>query len=172
MTAFINIHPFPLFITVDEMWKSEAWGGFHETLEMPNETLVPVTKFADSSDIDYLSENMRLGNRVHADGLLTAKGLLVWEYSAEQRDVVLRLADIYDVRAVDAAALIAHKIFPRLGVLDSAGKRVSKAEALPKHDGANQASFHREHGFPLSVPAPAWFPKRGMPKNIVFSGRY
>ncbi|MBP5801284.1 hypothetical protein J2D78_04220 [Microbacterium maritypicum] len=172
MTALINIHPFPLFITVDEMWKSADWGGFHDTLEIRGETLVPVTAFAESSDIHYLSENVRLDHHVHTDGLATAKGLLVWEYSAEQLDVVLRLAEVYGVRAVDAAALIAHKVFPDLGVLDSEQNPVTRARALPKFDGPNQASFHREHDFPLSVPAPTWFPKSGMPKKIVFSGRY
>jgi hypothetical protein len=173
MTALINIHPFPLFITNDESWQSERWSSFdHNRLEMPNETLVPVTEFAESSDIHYLSENVRLDRRVHTDGLLTAQGLLVWEYSTAQLDVVLRLAEVYGVRAVDAAALIAHKVFPNLGVLDSEGRPVTKARALPKFNGPNQASFHREHGFPLSVLAPAWFPKRGMPKKIVFSGRY
>ncbi|MGV2982059.1 hypothetical protein ACNPNP_00015 [Microbacterium sp. AGC85] len=173
MTAFINIHPFPLFITVDEMWKSKAWASFnHNTLEMPNETLVPVTEFAESSDIHYLSETVRLDRHAHTDGILTASGILVWEYSAAQLDVVLRLAEAYGVRAVDAAALIAHKIFPALGVLDSEQKPVTKSGALPKFDGPSQTSFHREHDFPLSVSAPAWFPKRGMPKRIVFSGRY
>lgn len=174
MTALINIHPFPLFITVDEMWKSDGWGGFHDTLEIRGETLVPVTEFAESKDIHYLSENVRLDGDgdVHTDGLLTAGGLLVWEYSAAQRDVVLRLAAAYSVRAVDAAALVAHKIFPDLGVLDSEGKLVAKAGKLPTFDGPSQASFHGEHDFPLSVSAPAWFPKRGLPTNIVFSRRY
>lgn len=173
MTALINIHPFPLFITNDEAWRSEKWASFnHNTLEMPNETLVPVTEFAESSDIHYLSENVRLDNHVHTDGLLTTRGVLVWEYSSDQLDVVLRLADVYGVKAVDAAALIAHKVFPDLGVLDSKESPVTKARALPKFDGPSQASFHREHGFPLSVTAPAWFPKRGMPKKIVYSGRY
>ncbi|KQQ65413.1 hypothetical protein [Microbacterium sp. Leaf320] len=171
MTALINIHPFPLFITVDEMWKSEAWGGFHTTLEMRDETLVPVTEFAESTDIHYLSENVRLDGDVQTDGLITANGLLIWEYSAAQREVILRLATAYGVRAVDAAALVAHKIFPELGVLDSDGNRVTKAGKLPKFDGPSQASFHGEHGFPFSVSAPAWFPKRGMPKSIVFSRR-
>nr|WP_314843370.1 hypothetical protein [uncultured Microbacterium sp.] len=170
MTTSINIHPFPLFITVNEMWESEAWGGLHSTLDMPNETLLPVTEFANSNDIQYLSENVQLDHRVNTDALPTANGLLVWEYSAEQLEVVLRLAEVFGVRAVDVAALIAHQIFPDLGVFDSAGSPVSNARALPKHDRPNQASFHREHGFPLSVPAPAWFPKRGVPKSIAFSG--
>ncbi|WP_417540990.1 hypothetical protein [Microbacterium maritypicum] len=76
------------------------------------------------------------------------------------------------MRAVDADALVAHKIFPGLGVLDSEGDRVTKADKLPTFDGLSQASFHGERDFPLSVFAPAWFPKRGMPKNIVFSRRY
>jgi hypothetical protein len=171
MTALINIHPFPLFITVDEMWKSPGWGGFHDTLEIRGETLVPVTEFAESKDIHYLSENVRLDGYVQTDGLWTAKGLLVWEYSTAQRDVILRLAAAYGVRAVDAAALVAHKVFPDLGVLDSEGNRVTKAGKLPTFDGPSQASFHGEHGFPLSVSAPAWFPKCGMPRSIVFSRR-
>lgn len=34
MTALINIHPFPLFITIDEMWASLEWGGLHDTLDL------------------------------------------------------------------------------------------------------------------------------------------
>jgi len=55
-------------------------------------------------------------------------------------------------------------------MLDSEEQAVTKARALPKFDGPNQASFHREHDFPLSVSAPVWFPKRGTPKKIVLAG--
>lgn len=167
MTAMINIHPFPLFITVDEMWKSPDWGGFHNCLELGVNTVVPVTEFAASTDIDYLSQNIRLESRVYTDALPTREGLLLWEYSAEQRAVVLQLADKHRIRAVDAAGLIARRIFPELGFLDSEGRPVRTAGRLPKYDGPNQQSFYGDFGFPFSVTPPTWFPKAGMP-NLIF----
>ncbi|NYF15986.1 hypothetical protein HDC37_000800 [Microbacterium sp. AK009] len=166
MTALLNIHPFPLFITVDEMWNSPIWGGFHECLELGVSTVVPVTEFAASTDLDHLSQIVRLDSRAHTDALPTRHGLLLWEYSAEQRSVVLRVADKHRIRAADAAAFIAHRIFPKLGLLDSEGQPVTAAGKLPKYDGPNQQSFYGDFNFPFSVTPPTWFPQAGMPKLV------
>lgn len=57
---------------------------------------------------------------------------------------------------------------PQLTVLDSTGTVVTTLDALPKHDGVDQRSFHCLSNFPLSVVPPSWFPSGGMP-NVAFS---
>lgn len=69
-----------------------------------------------------------------------------------------------------AAAYIAHRIFPDLGVLDSHGQLVTKARDLPKYDGPSQESFYGDFNFPFSVAPPNWFPKLGMPKVVYNRG--
>lgn len=99
----------------------------------------------------------------------TTDGALRFEYSAEHLNIVLELAAEYDIRAWDAAAFIVQQVFPQLTVLDSTRTPITTLDALPKHDGVDQASFHGASNFPLSVVPPAWFPKVGMP-NVTVSG--
>lgn len=63
----------------------------------------------------------------------------------------------------------AQQVFPELTVLDSTKNPVTTLDALPRHSGVDQRSFHGMSNFPLSVAPPAWFPKGRMP-NVVFSG--
>lgn len=107
---------------------------------------------------------------MNADAIRTTDGELRFEYTAAHLAIILDLADEHGIRAWDAAAFIAQQVFPELTILDSTKVPVTTLDALPKHNGVNQRSFHGDSNFPLSVAPPAWFPKGGMP-NVTFSGR-
>lgn len=78
----------------------------------------------------------------------------MFEYAETHLLVIIALSEQEGIRALDAAAYIAQQILPQLTVLDSMGTTVSTLDALPRHDGVNQHSFHWLSNFPLSVVVP------------------
>lgn len=129
-----------------------------------------MTVFLLGEGIADIANIVRLQTRLNADAVRTSEGELRFEYAAPELGVILNLAEEYDIRASDAAAFIAQQVFPDLTILDSTKAPVSTLDALPKHNGVDQRSFHGDSNFPLSVEPPSWFPRGGMP-NVTFSGR-
>lgn len=71
--------------------------------------------------------------------------------------LILDLADAHGIRAWDATAFTAQQLFAGLTILDSIKTPVTKLEAVPKHNGVDQHSFHGYSNFPLSIELPDWF---------------
>ena len=163
----INATPFPLFLTYDEVTAYIGGVPLDDRLVFAGHRVVPVTVIAPGLGLNEIHEVIWLTERDNADSLNTADGPLVWEYAEPHVLVVVALAEQEGIRAWDAAAFIAQQIFQELTVLDSTGTAVTTLDALPKHYGVDQRSFHWLSNFPLSVAPPARFPKGGMP-NVEF----
>ncbi|AXL12774.1 hypothetical protein DXT68_11970 [Microbacterium foliorum] len=130
--------------------------------------ILPTPVLAPGLGLEEIHEVIRLTERENTDAVRTADGELRFEYASIHLEVILTLAEKRRIRAWNAAAYIAQQVFPELTVLDSTKTPVTMLDALPRHDGVDQRSFHGMSNFPLSVAPPAWFPKAGMP-NVVFS---
>jgi len=167
--TILNKTPFPLFLNRTEMTASGYDVADTAVLMFAGHQIVPVALFLLGEGIADASNIIRLQTRLNADAVRTTEGELRFEYAKPQLDVILDLAEEHNIRAWDAAAFIAQQVFPDLTVLDSTKMPVTTLDALPKHDGVNQRSFHGDSNFPLSVEPPAWFPTAGMP-NVTFSG--
>ena len=163
-----NTTPFPLFLTYEEVITYIGDVPLDDTLTFAGCRIVPVHVIAPGLDLEDIHEVIWLTERDNIDSVNTTDGPLIWEYAESHVLVVVALAEQQGIRAWDAAAYIAQQIFPQLTVLDSTGTAVTTLDALPKHDGVDQRSFHWLSNFPLSVVPPAWFPKGGMP-SVVFS---
>ncbi|MCI1017347.1 hypothetical protein HWD99_01780 [Microbacterium sp. C5A9] len=169
MTA-VNITPFPLFLTLEE---APLYGYDHrqdDAMTFARHEVVGIEKLVPGIGVEEIHKYCWSEERVNADAVRTTEGEFRFEYTAAQLDVILDLADANGIRAWDAAAFIAQQIFRNLTILDSTKNPVTTLDALPKHDGVDQRSFHGNSNFPLSVEPPSWFPKSGMP-NVTFSGR-
>lgn len=169
MTA-LNNTPFPLFLNRKEMTVSGFDVADTAVLSFAGHQIVPVTLFLLGEGVAGVANIIPLQTPLNADAVHTSEGELRFEYAEPQLEVVLSLAEEQGIRAWDAAAFIAQQVFPDLTILDSTKTPVTTLEALPRHDGVDQRSFHGESNFPLSVEVPTWFPKGGMP-NVSFSGR-
>ncbi|MDH5134584.1 MULTISPECIES: hypothetical protein [unclassified Microbacterium] len=163
----INATPFPLFLTYDEVTTYLGDVPLDDTLMFAGHRIVPVTVIAPGLGLNEIHEVIWLNEPDNVDSVNTTDGPLIWEYAEPHVLVVVALAKQHGIRAWDAAAFIAQQIFPELTVLDSTGTAVTTLDALPKHYGVDQRSFHWLSNFPLSVAPPAWFPKSGMP-NVEF----
>ncbi|MCT1365053.1 MULTISPECIES: hypothetical protein [unclassified Microbacterium] len=169
MTA-LNITPFPLFLTLNEAPLYGFDDRDRDAATFAGRRVVGIDALVPGVHAEEINKYCSLVERMNADAIRTAGGELRFEYSAAQLEVILDLAEEQGVRAWDAAAFIAQQVFPDLTILDSTKTPISTFDALPKHDGVNQRSFHGDSNFPLSVEPPAWFPTAGMP-NVTFSGR-
>lgn len=167
--APLNITPFPLFLTFEEVAAYLPEIPLNNTLSFAGHRIIPIRVLAPAIEFNEIHEVMRLTERENADAVRTVEGELRFEYAAHQLEVILALADEQGIRAWDAVAFIAQQVFPELTVLDSTKTAITSLGALPRHDGVDQRSFHGISNFPLSVAPPSWFPKGGMP-NVVFSG--
>ncbi|UPL18642.1 hypothetical protein [Microbacterium aurugineum] len=167
--TILNKTPFPLFLTYEEVAAYLPDVPLDETLDIGGHRILPIRALAPDLGYDEIHEAIHLTERENADALRTGDGELRFEYACTQLEVILALAEEQGVRAWDVVAYIAQQVFPELTVLDSTKTPVTTLDALPRHDGVDQRSFHGMSNFPLSVAPPAWFPKGGMP-NVVFSG--
>lgn len=155
----LNTSPFPLFLGDVSLT---------DTLVFARHRILPVTVIAPGLQLNETNEAIWLTERDNVDSVNTTDGPLIWEYAEPHVLIVVALAEQHGIRAWDAAAYIAQQIFPQLTVLDSTGTAVSTLEALPRHEGVDQRSFHWLSNLPLSVVPPAWFPRDGMP-SVTFS---
>ena len=162
--TILNRTPFPLFLTYEEAIAYLPDIPLDEMLTIGGHRILPVRVLAP--DLGF--EAIRLTKPVNADAVGTADGELRYEYSRPQLEVILALAEEHGIRAWDVVAYITQQVFPEFTVLDSTKAPVTTLDALPRHDGVDQRSFHGESNFPLRVAPPAWFPKGGM-LNVVFS---
>ncbi|MFJ2543070.1 hypothetical protein [Microbacterium sp. NPDC087589] len=165
----LNPIPFPLFLTLE---KAPNYGhdiASSDSLDIAGHLVVGASTLAPSVEPQQVHLHCALTDRINADAVRTTDGELRFEYTAEHLRIILDLAAGHGIRAWDAAAFIAHQVLPDLTVLDSDKTPVKTLEALPKHDGVDQESFHAASNFPLSVVPPPWFPKAGMP-NVTVSG--
>lgn len=169
MTA-LNITPFPLFLNLDEAPLYGFDNMQDDATTFAGHDVVGIDKLVPGIGVEEINKYCWLTERVNADAVRTAEGELRFEYTAAQLAVILDLAEENGIRAWDGAAFIAQQAFPDLTILDSMKKPVTTLEALPRHDGVDQRSFHGDSNFPLSVEPPTWFPKSAMP-NVTFSWR-
>ena len=152
--------PDPLFVTATEL---DAAGcacvsprSFHE---FAGHDVVSTTHLRTTLAGHNEDGALTLGTRVMHDAIPTTGAPLAWQYSYEQAQVIIDLAEQHNIRAVDAAAYIAHLLHPDLGALDSHGTPVTTLEALPKNTaGRDQRQLHLESNFPFSATPPATLP--------------
>lgn len=164
----LNRTPFPLFLTYEEVVAYLPDVPLDEMLTVGGHQILPIRVLAPDFGFDEIHEVIRLTERENVDALRTTDGELRFEYACTQLEVILALAEGQGVRAWDVVAYIAQQVFPELTVLDSTKAPVTILDALPRHSGVDQRSFHGISNFPLSVAPPAWFPKGGM-SHVVFS---
>ncbi|KAI1693295.1 hypothetical protein Ddc_22951 [Ditylenchus destructor] len=164
----LNSTPFPLFLTYEEVAAYLPDAPLDETLDIGGQRILPIRVLARDLGYDEIHEAIHLTERENVDALRTTDGELRFEYACTQLEVILALAEERGVRAWDVVAYVAQQVFPELTVLDSTKSPVTTLDALPRHDGVDQRSFHGMSNFPLSVAPPAWFPRGGMP-NVTFT---
>ncbi|WP_143733637.1 hypothetical protein [Microbacterium sp. RU33B] len=153
----MNITPIPVFFTINECEASGVELDDLALLEVAGHTIVPVTELAGTSDLTLIAEGISIEPiaLVNRDGLHTEAGVLVWEYSILQLELILDIAEARGIRAFDAATYLARCVFPKLGVLDSAKNPVTRLDSLPRHtSGLSQRACHGESNFPLTVVPP------------------
>ncbi|WZO41969.1 hypothetical protein MRBLWO13_002181 [Microbacterium sp. LWO13-1.2] len=164
----LNATPFPLFLTYEEVTAHIGDVPLDDTLTFAGRRVVPAPFLAPGMAPEDIHEAIRLTERDNVDFLNTTDGRLSFEYAETHLLIIVGLAEQEGIRALGAAAYIAQQIFPQLTVLDSTGTAVTTLDALPRHEGVDQRSFHWLSNFPLSVVPPAWFPRDGMP-SVTFS---
>lgn len=161
----------PVFFTIDECFASGIDPTDLALLELSGHTIVPVTELAGTSDPDLISEEVTLepGARINILGYGDSGRRIDWQYTPLQLEVILSIAEEHNIRALDAFAYIVGRVFPDLGIVDSAKSSITTLDALPRNTGGHdQRSLHGVSNLPLNVLPPAWFPKAGMP-NVSFS---
>lgn len=167
----LNRTPFPLFLTFEEAPSYGHEVPLSDTLAFAGHLVVGAATLVPGVEPREIHKYCWLNERVNADAVRTTDGELRFEYSSEHLNIILELAAEHGIRAWDAAAFIVQQVFPRLAVLDSTQAPITALDALAKHDGVDQVSFHGTSNFPLSVVPPAWFPKAGMPNVTVIGWR-